>query len=133
MNIVIYRILVAFGTKYGLEMRQIDFDIAYLNADIDKEIYMSIPDGMEYENGLKRPVVRIMKSIYGLKQAGRNWHLTLTDCLKQLGFKTHPACQCLCEKAGLSLYLNGDLCRRLCLSGKRQNDRGDYQGIKEKI
>jgi hypothetical protein len=44
MKIVIYRILVAFGTKYGLEMRQIDFDTAYLNADIDKKIYMSILD-----------------------------------------------------------------------------------------
>jgi hypothetical protein len=53
---------------------------------------------MECEKGLKRPVVRIMKSIYGLKQAGRNWHLTLTDRLKQRGFKTHPACQCLYVK-----------------------------------
>jgi hypothetical protein len=67
MNVVTYRLLVAFGTKYGLEMRQIDFDTAYLNADIDKEIYMSAPDGMKYESGLKNPVVRLMKSIYGLK------------------------------------------------------------------
>ncbi len=67
---------------------------AYLNAPIDKDIYVQQPPGYEQsDNSGNRLTCHLRKSLYGLKQSGRNWHTTLTDFLKSKGFipsKTDP-------------------------------------------
>jgi hypothetical protein len=55
---------------------------AFLNGDLEEEIYMKFPPG--YETSGK--VWRLRKALYGLKQAARAWHHKLRDDLKDLDF-----------------------------------------------
>ena len=57
-----------------------DIKTAYLNADIDEEIFMQEPEGFEKKNSEEgSPLVcNLGKSLYGLKQSERNWYLTIS-------------------------------------------------------
>ena len=57
-----------------------DVKTADLNAPIDKEIYTSQPEGYNVEipnSSSGAAVCKLNKSLYGLKQSGRNWNLLL--------------------------------------------------------
>eukprot|EP00794_Sanderia_malayensis_P020927 gene20927-22981_t len=77
------RMLLQKATNEKLHLHQMDAKGAYLNAPIDKNIYVQQPPGYEQtdENGYKL-TGNLRKLLYGLKQSGRNWHNTLTDFLK---------------------------------------------------
>ena len=75
-------ILLHLAASKDWEIRSIDVGNAYLEADLDTEIYMELPP----EPGQPRRVVRLLKSIYGLKQAGDLWNKKLDGILRSLGF-----------------------------------------------
>ncbi len=77
------RIIIAIAAINGLYLHQIDFSTAYINADLEETIYMTPPPNMQLEKGYS---LRLLKSIYGLKQAGLNWHLCISKFLMELGF-----------------------------------------------
>jgi len=56
---------------------------AYLNGKLDEEVYMKQPPG--FDDGTGR-VCKLVLSIYGLKQAGRNWNIELDTAFKLFGF-----------------------------------------------
>ena len=64
-------------------IRSIDVGNAYLEADLDTVIHMELPP----EPGQPRQVVRLLKSLYGLKQAGELWNRKLDGILKSMGFE----------------------------------------------
>jgi hypothetical protein len=68
-------------------VEQLDVVTAYLEADIEEEIYMRQPEGFRHTdiNGEER-VCLLKKSLYGLKQAPRNWNKTITAWLEDYGF-----------------------------------------------
>lgn len=91
------RYLFALAAKYGLNIDQMDAMSAFLQGDIDREIYMQQPE--EYKNGSQ--VCKLHKSIYGLKQASRLWNLKLNSVLQELGMiqsKTDPCVYSNAEK-----------------------------------
>jgi hypothetical protein len=63
-----------------------DVKSAYLNAPLTEEIYMRLPQGLA-EAGQGGMVCKLKKSIYGLKQAGREWNKHIDAALKSLHFK----------------------------------------------
>ena len=68
----------------------------YLNAPIDKDIYIQQPPGNEqHDLSGCRLTCHLRKSLYGLKQSGRNWHNTLTDFLKAKGFEPNKTDPCI--------------------------------------
>jgi len=67
------RALLAITAHYDLELHQMDVKTAFLNGDIDHEIYMRQPEGHEVK-GKEHLVCKLNKSLYGLKQAGRAWY-----------------------------------------------------------
>ena len=72
-NITSVRILMQMVVKYDLTVHQMDVTTAYLHASIDNEIFVEQPEGLEIKtNGDDRLVHRLNKSLYGLKQSGRN-------------------------------------------------------------
>ena len=72
---------------------------AYLNAPIDKEIYVQQPPGYVQSDENGTPLTcHLRKSLYGLKQSGRNWHSTLTDFLKSQGFTSNKTDPCIYTK-----------------------------------
>ena len=79
------RILMNIAINENLILHQMDVVTAYLNADIDYEIYVEQPKGfIEYDNN---HVYRLNKSLYGLKQSGRNWNNLLHNSLVEYGFE----------------------------------------------
>jgi hypothetical protein len=68
-------------------VEQLDVVTAFLEADIEEEVYMRQPEGFRHTdiNGEKR-VCLLKKSLYGLKQAPRNRNKAITTWLEEYGF-----------------------------------------------
>jgi hypothetical protein len=68
--------------------RQLDFLLAYPQADIERELYMEIPKGITTPSGTRTSdyVLKLIKNLYGQKQAGRVWYMHLVKHLLQMGF-----------------------------------------------
>lgn len=94
-----FRVIMALATTLNLKTTQLDVKNAFLNGDLEEDIYMQPPPGIILPEG---KILKLQKSLYGLKQAGRTWSLALRDALLSLGFKqlysdacvyTHPDTQ----------------------------------------
>ena len=69
------RTLLQHAVQDNWMIHQMDVVTAYLNAPIDCEIYIDQPEGFrESRNSGELLVYRLKKSLYGLKQSGRNWN-----------------------------------------------------------
>lgn len=80
------RVILTVAAIKDLEIEQLDVKTAFLNATINEEIYMAVPEGVVEPPG---KVLRLKKSLYGLKQAPRMWNKLLTGVLtKEIG------CEC---------------------------------------
>eukprot|EP00873_Tetraselmis_striata_P041739 jgi/Tetstr1/462003/TSEL_007074.t1 len=76
------RTCLAVAAARGMHIHQIDIETAFLNASLKEEIYMRQPKGAE--DGTDN-VLRLLKSIYGLKQASREWYELIHKTLTGLG------------------------------------------------
>jgi hypothetical protein len=56
------------AASYGLIIHQMDVKTAFLNGELDEEIYMDQPEGF-IADGQENKVCRLIKSLFGLKQA----------------------------------------------------------------
>ena len=73
------RAILALVPIKGLKMQQMDVKGTYLNGTLQETIYMRQPEGCEDGTGR---VCRLIKPLYGLKQAGREWNNELDVKLK---------------------------------------------------
>jgi hypothetical protein len=90
------RTLLAVTALRDYSISQLDVSTAYLYADVEEEIYMEQPLGYEMSGPEGQKLVcRLNKSIYGLKQAGRNWNKHLDKWLKSYGLKQSRVDPCL--------------------------------------
>ena len=89
------RILMQISIQYDLILHQMDVKSAYLHAPIENEIYVSQPPGYEQTENNKQLVWKLNKSLYGLKQSGRNWQNVLSDFLKEIQFVQSNADACV--------------------------------------
>jgi hypothetical protein len=62
------QIILTIATLEDLKLRSVDISHAYLNGDLEEEIYMQQPEG--FKVGGPEFVCKLKKSLYGLKQAG---------------------------------------------------------------
>ena len=83
-NMATLRIIIGLRA-IGWTVRQLDVDTAYLNANLDSNIYITQPKGFEVKN--PELVCKLNKAIYGLKQAGLAWYQHLSKILYQMKFK----------------------------------------------
>jgi hypothetical protein len=81
---------VALATAMGWHIASIDITGAFLHADIDCPIRVRVPS----IDGTAPRIARLMKSVYGLKQAGRLFWNHLRDNLLKFGFKEVPDTDC---------------------------------------
>ena len=90
------RMLMQRAVQNNMITHQMDVKTAYLNAPIDCDIYMEQPKGFEEvgKNGEKL-VCKLKKSLYGLKQSGRNWNNMLHSFLYTENFCQSRADPCV--------------------------------------
>jgi hypothetical protein len=67
-----------------------DVKSAFLNGDLEEEVYIEQPEGFILGNDEKL-VCRLKKALYGLKQAPRAWYSRLEKYLRQQGFSKGSA------------------------------------------
>ncbi|POM69565.1 Integrase catalytic core protein [Phytophthora palmivora] len=78
------RVVIVLAFYFDPDLRQIDFTTAFLNGDMDVDVYMEQPE--LFDDGSGR-VCLLKKCLYGLKQASLIWNETLKKYLLKLGFK----------------------------------------------
>jgi hypothetical protein len=81
------RILLAIAQQFDLEIKQFDVETAFLNAELNEEVYMEIPEGYEVKNRNNNTVLKLLKALYGTKQAPREWNNKINSTFINLGFK----------------------------------------------
>ena len=82
-------------------VHHIDFDSAYLNAPLKETIYMRPPKQLKNDAKFCNKLLLLKKSIYGLKQAGREWNELLTSKLLELNWT-----QCIHEPCLFTRRIN---------------------------
>ena len=111
------RTLLALACYYDLEVEQFDAVCAFLNANVEEEIYMDQPEGFEtYSATGGRLVCRLNKALYGLVQAPRCWNQKVTAWLHEYGFeqsKVDPGIYTMYHQERiyiLALYVDDAIC-----------------------
>ncbi|KAJ9553006.1 hypothetical protein OSB04_017051 [Centaurea solstitialis] len=67
------RLLIALGAIHNLVIHQMDVKTAFLNGDLEEEVYMKQPEGFIMP-GMEHKVCKLVKSLYRLKQPPKQWH-----------------------------------------------------------
>ena len=76
---------LALSSFHKFKVFQMDVKSAFLNGDLEEEVYIEQPDGFILGND-PNLVCRLKKALYGLKQAPRAWYYCLDKYLHQQGF-----------------------------------------------
>ncbi|KAL6315942.1 hypothetical protein AAG906_013776 [Vitis piasezkii] len=79
------RVLLSLAANLDWSLHQLDVKNAFLNGDLEEEVYMDIPVGLETTSNFNK-VCRLRKSLYGLKQSPRAWFERFTKVVKGYGF-----------------------------------------------
>eukprot|EP00253_Pinus_taeda_P004983 PITA_04983 len=81
---------LALSSFQNFKVFQMDVKLAFLNGDLEEEVYIEQPDGFILGND-PNLVCRLKKALYGLKQAPRAWCYQLEKYLHQQGFSKGSA------------------------------------------
>lgn len=90
------RLALMLAAACDYELDQMDVPHAFLFAPMEEDVYMELPAG--YREGKENLVCKLEKSLYGLKQASRNWYLLVKKFItnaKELGYKATVSDPCL--------------------------------------
>ena len=92
MTLQIFLVLTTF---LDLELHQVNVVGAYLQGDLDEEIYIKVPDELAEKYRNRQNFWRLRKALYGLKQTGQQWKKCLHQVMTKLGFTCTIADDCL--------------------------------------
>ena len=80
------RTIFALVALFNHDIIQLDFVTAYLNSNLNEEIYVKQAPGY-IQKGKEHLIYRVKKGLYGLKQSAREWAKRLTSFLIKIGFR----------------------------------------------
>lgn len=95
------RVLLAIASKFDLDIQQMDVKSAFLNGNIEEEVYLKKPKGMEDDG----KVLKLCRSIYGLKKSPRYWNKKFDNFMIQEGFCRSKSDYCLYFKKDIKFYV----------------------------
>ena len=98
-SITSIRLLAAIACDLGWDMVHLDALQAFVQSELEEDVYIRLPKGCGRLSGR---VVKLARSLYGLKQASRMWHYHLVRAMKSLGFE-----QCGADACVMRLIENG--------------------------
>lgn len=105
----IFRILMTLALKFNMVIRQFDISTAFLHGELNEDIYMEFPPGMEeYDSDGNSLIVKLNYGLYGLKQGARSWNATFHKTLIRLGLKRSEYEPCLYIKDKTWIYVYVD-------------------------
>ncbi|KAE8261460.1 hypothetical protein A4X09_0g7660, partial [Tilletia walkeri] len=92
------RVFVAIAIRYSLVVHQMDVEAAFLNSEIDVELYMEPPEGFEMPKGCN--TLRIRRGLYGFKQSARLWWKAAHEFIISMGFEQLATEWCIYVRKG---------------------------------
>jgi hypothetical protein len=98
------RLFLVISILQGWHTRQIDFVLAFPQADVECDMYMEVPPGFDVKGAKKKYCLKLKKNIYGTKQAGRVWNKHLHKGLTKLGYVSSKIDPCVYYK-GRSVFM----------------------------
>jgi hypothetical protein len=125
---VSFRIILTAKLLWDLQASIVDVETAFLHGDLQEDIYMNVPKGMNADDNT---CLLLKKTIYGLVQSAREFCNELLSTLKSMGFTENKSDPCL-----LTRWINGKLiiigiCVYDCLVvGKEDHIQEVIQGLK---
>ena len=99
-----FRTIMELVVHFDLELHQMDVKTAFLNGDIDETIYMVQPENF-VSGDTKRMVCKLKKSVYGLKQASRQWYYKFHQVIISSGFEMNMVDDCIYHKFSGSKHI----------------------------
>jgi hypothetical protein len=91
------RVLLAIDAYFDYKIWQMDVKTAFLNGNIEEELYMVQPKGFVDPKDASK-VCKLQRSIYGLKQASRSWNYHFDEVIKAFGFVQNLEESCIYKK-----------------------------------
>ena len=99
-----FRTIMALVAHFDLELHQMDVKTTFLNGNIDETIYMVQPQNF-VSGDPKSMVCKLKKSIYGLKQASREWYHKFHQVITSNGFEVNLVEDCVYHKFSGSKFI----------------------------
>ena len=96
------RVFMAAVCERDLELHQVDVNNAFTESSLKEDIFMIPPPGVEVPPNM---VLQILRSLYGLKQAARDWNKLCVSKLEQMGFQQSEIDPCLLIHKGRDIWI----------------------------
>ena len=88
--------VLAIAAEFDFERWQLDYNTAFLNAKVEEEVYVKMAPGYEkFSNDGVPMVMRLLKSLYGVRQSPRCWYGTVDEHVVEIGFKSLKSDPCV--------------------------------------
>jgi hypothetical protein len=93
-RLIIIRVLLSLAASHGMFVHQMDVKTTFLNGELEEEISMTQPDGFVVK-GQEDKVCKLLKSLYGVKHAPKQWHEKFDVTLRRASFSVNEADRCV--------------------------------------
>ena len=125
-----FRLLVSKAAHEKTSILVMDVRRAYFYAKAKQDLYIEIPEEDKLP-GEENMVGKLMMSMYGTRDAARNWEEELGETMRQLGFVRGKAAPCNFwnEKLGIAAVIHGD---DIVATGGNEQLMKMRQGVKKK-
>nr|GFC22604.1 ribonuclease H-like domain, reverse transcriptase, RNA-dependent DNA polymerase [Tanacetum cinerariifolium] len=128
------RLLLAIAANNKWEVHHLDIKSAILHEDLKEEVYVTQPEGF-FEKQDQGKIYRLIKALYGLRQAPHAWNIKLDNTLKSLDFKKYALEQAIYTKTSKdSTLLIGVYVDDLIITGTPKKEINKFKAqMKEKF
>jgi len=91
------RVLIALAIIQKLVIHQMDVKAAFLNGELEEDMYMRQAEGF-VASGQEKKVCKLIRSLYALKQAPKQWHQKFDEVVLSFGLSINESDKCVYSK-----------------------------------
>ena len=124
------RILLTLAKLHNLHTQSIDFVQAYPQAEVKHPIYLKTPAGVVLNDNGGQLVLKLLKNLYGLRDAGLTWYQHLTEGLTSMGFTATSSDPCIFTRGSDIIILYVDDC--VIISRTKKQTEAIYKQLEDR-